>query len=186
MKNSLLLLYFLPALLAAQNWAPVKMGERYNFRQAPADVITQTLWADSMAVVNGDSVWYMNRTIRKCDTHSQWGICAKYYGNQPSLGKKITKPADGHYLLISEDALDIQAFRQKGDSWVFQDSTIASIDSVWAENLFGQVLDSFKSILLSNGGEIHLQKATALRLSPATAALRSPAFKVTLPSASRC
>ena len=147
MKNIvLLLLLFFPSLLAAQNWAPVKIGERYNYRQAPADVITQTLWADSMKVENGDSIWYMNRTIRKCDTCSQWGI---YYGNQPFFWvKKLPNKLMVINLLISEDTLDIQALDKRREL-DFSANTNATIDSVWTENLFGQVPDSFKSILLS-------------------------------------
>jgi hypothetical protein len=115
MKNTFypILLLFVLNSLTAQDWAPVRMGERYNFQQSPADVITQTLWADSVKVVNGDSVWYMNRTVRRCDTCT---LFMEYYGNQPFfLGKEIAKQAYGHYLLIATDTIDFQAFRQRSD-----------------------------------------------------------------------
>ncbi|MEZ4685297.1 MAG: hypothetical protein R3B47_04300 [Bacteroidia bacterium] len=155
----LLLLLVLSLQTTAQHWAPVRMGERYNYQQAPADVITQTLWADSLKVVNGDSVWYMNRTFSYCDScSSTWEI---YFIPSPFfMGEKVRKIADGHYQLIYQDSLDIQAFRQKNESWIFskKDSITATVDSVWAAFLFGQISDSVKSISLSSGGAFSISK----------------------------
>ena len=59
--------------LFSQDWAPMRMGERYNYQQDSAGVITQTLWADSATVINGDSVWYSNMTYAAVkDTFQGW------------------------------------------------------------------------------------------------------------------
>lgn len=145
--------------LSAQGWAPITLSDTFNYQADTASHITHTLWVDSVQVINGDSVFFLNRVVSPCDT------CNVMYQdpllmNQPQfLQRQITKKIDGQYVV--EDSLEFTLFPDAGlhDSWVF-DSTLSILAAVTglAETSVLGTVDSVKIIELSSGESLILSK----------------------------
>ena len=55
----------------SQNYKPLVIGNKYNYIQGNNDIITTTIWIDSIKLSGGDSVYYLNRIITNCDSCSR-------------------------------------------------------------------------------------------------------------------
>ena len=75
--NSILklrLLFIFPLFLlfyfsSAQNWLPVRTGLQSNFNCDTSRILF-SIKIDSVKFNNGDSIYYLNRVVRICDTCS--------------------------------------------------------------------------------------------------------------------
>ncbi|MEZ4688444.1 MAG: hypothetical protein R3B47_21000 [Bacteroidia bacterium] len=167
MKKIIPLLFYTCFIYAslAQNWAPIHPDEKYNYRRDSADVITHTLWVDSIGLVSGDTVMYMNTTLGPCDTCDWSDIFNDFFIQSPHfLQKQIVRIAPAHYQLRDTGLIDLQAFQPVGGTWLLEPRSAVTATVAWARDslLWGQVIDSVKKLSLSDGGTILLSKAYGL------------------------
>ena len=153
-----------PVLSFAQNWQPVHLNWKYNYKTDSSAIITNTIWIDSSEVINGDSVYYLNRIVTHCDTcHAALGgpnPCDSCYAlsNQPQfLQRKITKLANGIFYFNDTSKMVINSLASLNDTWLFDSvaNTSAQVISVATGSVFGTI-DSVKTILLTNGDTLKL------------------------------
>jgi hypothetical protein len=52
---------FLSGMAFTQEWKPLTSNEKFNYRIDSAGYISTTLWIDSIKIMNGDSVFFLNR-----------------------------------------------------------------------------------------------------------------------------
>jgi len=163
MKNllfSFILLVFSINLVESQNWQPVNKFDKYNYQIDTTDYITNTIWADSVEIIEEDSVFYLNRIMTNCDTCSNNED--EYYAlkNQPQfLMRKMIKVSDSLYMFQDTIEFIIKPLLHFGEQWVFdpEQNIQAIISSEGEENIFGS-LDSIKNISLSNGQSFKISK----------------------------
>ena len=156
----LLLILLLSSNIEAQNWKPLNLSDKYNYQIDTADYITNTLWLDSVEVIEDDSVFYMNRIMTMCDTCSDNENDYYALKNQPQfLMRKMIKKSDSLYIFSDTTEFIIKPLSNYADTWIFNEanSISAIITAVIEENIFGQI-DSVKIISLSNGKIIKISK----------------------------
>jgi hypothetical protein len=158
MKVRILMLFFvLPFTLPAQQWQPVSSSEKFNFRIDTANIITTVIGVDSAQLLNGDSVYYLNRVVRKCTGCPEPG---SYLCNQPQflLKEMIMKPG-GLYVFKNPGSFLLKTLAEVNESWIFDTAAAlsAQVTSKAAVQVFGQ-WDSVKTISLSNNQVIKLSK----------------------------
>jgi hypothetical protein len=152
------------AVLQAQSWSPLKVSEKFNFNINGINFITNTIWTDSVKIVAGDSVFYLNRIVTACDT------CPAYFrlSNQPGFLKSrmIRKPG-GIYIFTDPGSVMIKTFAHTGDTWLYDSAgnITAHVISATLEPVFG-TNDSVKEILLSSGYSLRLSKNFGLLQFP--------------------
>lgn len=146
----------------SQNWSPVNAVERFNFQIDTASYISNTLWIDSIAIVNSDSVFYLNKIVSDCfDCPWMYDPLIEFkIANQGQfLQEKIVKTAPDIYRFEGKRTFTLKAHAAMDESWTF-DSTgnvIATIADIFEDDIFGET-DSIKTIQLSNGDTIWLSK----------------------------
>lgn len=168
MKTPLILLAILSSLtISAQNWSPINLNSEYNYKIDTAQLITNTIFVDSISVNNNDSIFYLNRIMTNCDSCSNTNYKLK---NQPQfLMKQVLKKSDSLFVFKDTIEFKIKPLKTLGDSWVF-DSTkniTAIIDSIYTQLVFN-VTDSIKRIYLSNNHFIILSKSFGILQFPFT------------------
>lgn len=148
-------LFFLSAFLfllslssVSQNWKPLNITDKYNYKLGESEVITHTIFADSVLVINGDSVFYLNRIMTNCDTcaNNQYNQFA--LKNQPQfLMRKMTKISDSLYFFQDTSQFCILPHKSLGETWLFDTTKniSAAITVVATAIIFGQT-DSIKQI----------------------------------------
>lgn len=163
MKNSLftfLSLFFLSINLFGQNWKPLNLTDKYNFQFQDSSYISHTIWVDSFDVVNGDSIFFLNRIVRDCDTCSLvWGIEKKLKNQGQFLQKRMLQQIDGSYHFEGERNFIIHTQKAIGEVWNFDilNNITAEISSKTESTVFSE-MDSLMTISLSNGEQILLSK----------------------------
>lgn len=151
----------------AQNWSPVNLSEKYNFQNDTADYITNTIWVDSVSVQNGDSIFYLNRIVKPCDTCQLSSNL--YLANQEQfLQRTIRKENEDKYIFSGQTPFTIFAKADLNDTWLLDtlneiEATISNIQDI---QLFDNQ-DSVKTIALSTGDSILLSKNHGLVYFPA-------------------
>ena len=104
----------------AQNWKPVNQSDKYNYQLSSTDFITNTIKVDSVNVIEGDSILYLNRIVTNCDTCKNNEYNNFALKNQPQfLMRKMIKKSDS--LFVFQDTLEyhIKPLSEWGESWVF-------------------------------------------------------------------
>ena len=146
-------------LLNAQNWAPIKMNEKHNFRHETSSEpnYVNTIWIDSISVLDGDTTFYLNRVAKfvNCD---DWNTCTVDLQAQQFLQKTIRKEEEtGIYYFEGDQNFIIHTQAQIGDTWVFDEENdlIAELFEVTQTELNG-FIDSVKLISLSDGSGLIL------------------------------
>lgn len=172
MKHFLPFIFILIAQLSlGQNWAPINLNSKYNYQVSTASQITNTIWVDSVEVLNSDSTFYLNRIVKfhsacgydlqgQLDTNSNYCDDCVAWKNQPQfLQRKVTKQANGNYHFTDSLSFVINPNAQLNDTWLLDttNSVTATISQVAVETIFGSQ-DSVKTISLSNSGVIKLSK----------------------------
>ena len=164
MKRFIIFLYFITQLLlvSAQNWQPMKSGEIRNYFIDSTNTFT-SLWVDSNSVINTDSIFYLNRILKKVNmdmpSNSFVGI---YVENRtPFYFSKIHYKSNGDAVLQNDSGLSylIKTNAAIGQSWIFdsvnniQAHVVQKIQSL----VLGQV-DSLKTIILDGNDTLILSK----------------------------
>jgi Secretion system C-terminal sorting domain len=165
MKNVLSALAFSLFLLnqsIAQNWAPLNLSDKYNYRAGSAAFITNTIWLDSVTVNGADSVFHLNRIVTACDTcQLHWSGQAYKLTNQGQfLQKTMVKNPSGWFVFDGKSSFTINPNAELGESWLFdtvQNITANILDKSEGMTALG-LPDSVKTIGLSNGGSLLLSK----------------------------
>ena len=64
MKNitTILIMVFALNIASAQNWKPINANLKYNYSDVNC---YYTVWVDSVKCINNDSVFYLNKVIKK-------------------------------------------------------------------------------------------------------------------------
>ncbi len=149
--------------VSAQNWAPVTLSDTFNYQADTASYITHTLWVDSVQVINGDSVFFLNRVVSACDTCA-FSSYRMYLANQPQfLQRRIEKDTNGVYTFEDTLHFSIRSNANLHETWLFDSlrNLSAEVVSMTEVPVFTTV-DSVKTILLSNGDSIVLSKQHGL------------------------
>ena len=158
MKSLTALFFILSGLLVnAQNWKLINAHEVFNYRLSDAISITHSIWVDSSAFNEGDSIYYLNRIVTDCDTcqESSYKLC-----NQSQfLMKEVVFDSDGIYRFQNPDTLEIHSQANLGDTWMFDAylGVTAEVTNMREEEIFGET-DSIKTIMLSYGDVIEISK----------------------------
>jgi hypothetical protein len=165
MKNLTLFLFIIFTFFeaSAQNWRPINTGEVYNYYNDSGNVYI-SIWIDSSKVINSDTVFYLNKVLKKIDTTLINNDYANLYLiNQPQfLLSEFIFSNSGD--LVFRDKKKAKTYLIKtqastNDTWIF-DSTNNIQAQVTQENemsIFGNI-DSVKTILLSSNKEIVISK----------------------------
>jgi hypothetical protein len=140
-------------MIIAQNWSPILVNEKMNYRYSDSSFITNTIWVDSAFYVDNDSIFYLNRVVKDVPDNPEIAL-----RNQPQfLSKFIIKQMYGIYICAYPDNYIIATQFGLGYTWAFTSSINAEITDLLWEEIFG-VQDSVKVISLSDGNEIRLSK----------------------------
>lgn len=153
--------------LQAQNWQPLSSSETSYFQEAGQNVITNSIEVVDRGVVNGDSVFYLSRVMKPCDTCQITSTCQQQNADfcfmlrdqsQFIKGKMIARPG-GIYEFKEPGTFVLNSWAQLNTDWLWNPETqdIAEVVYLSTENVFG-TLDSVKTILISNGDSIRLSK----------------------------
>jgi hypothetical protein len=165
--------FFLLSMIAeAQDWAPVRVGDRYNYSLNHDPLATVTLAIDSFHVnatdsINvslGDTVFFMNRVMcDSCATHySIPGICDTCYGlkNRTQFMRgRVRHTASGAYSFRGPGSVALFVNAHLGAAWLY-DTTAGIRARIISEDtfrIFG-MNDSLKTILLNSGDTVLLSK----------------------------
>ncbi len=163
-KNSLIIFIFSSSFCFAQDWQPIDMGWKYNYKLDASAFITNTIWIDSTEIINGDSVSYLNRIVIHCDTCTASlggpNPCDSCYAlkNQPQfLQIKVTELANGIFYFNDTAKIVINSMAALNDTWLFDsiNNITAQVIAVATDSVFGNI-DSVKTILFTSGDTIKL------------------------------
>jgi len=113
--TGLLIVFTGPAI--GQQWKPLTSNEKFNFRIDTASYISNSIWADSVKIQNGDSVFFLNRVVTGCDTCSNpdWRLC-----NQPQfLQKKMIQKPGGIYIFQDPGTYYLKTLAPLNAAWIF-------------------------------------------------------------------
>jgi hypothetical protein len=162
-KYSFIALVFTPLLLAGQNWRIINPSYKYNYQHDTASYISSTVYVDSVEVVDGDSVFYLNRIMAPCDTCTSlpWGPDNYYLKNQPQfLQRTMIRLDENTWKFHDTTTFYINPKMPQGASWIFDSSLMitAQVESKYLDTAFN-IQDSMKRIVLSNGREFILSRS---------------------------
>ncbi|HEU4717955.1 MAG TPA: T9SS type A sorting domain-containing protein [Bacteroidia bacterium] len=164
MKRSLLFLFLLPAVVTAQNWSPLNLTDKYNYRLGNDPVITQTVWQNGFSAVAGDTVFTLNDIM--CDTCLTWTsgplACDSCYGLLHVAqfeGKQVKQFASGWCNFRDPGSKTIDLFAALNDTWLFDTLNNVTAQVIFAGNsvVLGNA-DSVKTLLLSTGDTLCFSK----------------------------
>jgi hypothetical protein len=164
MKKLFLSLFCIASILVfAQNWSPIQTNEKMNYQHSDSAYISHTIWVDNIDVTATDTTFFLNKVVKDHPTDIE-----KALRNQPQflynamikLENGIYHFTDpGYYILYSQAGLN--------DSWVFDldENLTAQVILLEQEEVFG-ILDSVKTISLSDGSEIKISKSFGILQFP--------------------
>lgn len=150
----------------AQDWALLNPAYRYNYSNDGTDTISNQIRVMQVDTLGPDSFRYeLNLIGVVCDTcpASLGGPCDGCFVrvNQPQfLGYDCIRTGDD-WTFNGVDTFLIKSSASLGDTWVFRNGVIATIDQVWAAEVFG-IQDSLKRVLLSDGDTILLSRLSGI------------------------
>jgi Secretion system C-terminal sorting domain len=169
MKYTLLLSYLLASFgLFSQNWTPVAPGEKLNYRHADSILISHTILIDSVRMDGQDSLFFLNRVVKRCANCLEINGHKAWLRNQGQfLQKVMRKKPNGQYVFEGEKTLLLLPSAAVGTSWVFDadNSISANVLTNQVATVFG-FPDSVKTIALSNGINFQLSKSFGLLSFP--------------------
>ena len=145
----------------SQDWSLLKPGLKYNFTLSNDSLIVATLWIDSIQTYGSDTIYYLNRIVKDCDTCNEWlDNNPKFaYYNQPQFLQKKVYVTDSLCYFISPEKYVLFSKESKGFSWTFDTANAinATIVDMKEVQLF-DTADSIKYILLTSGDTIIISK----------------------------
>nr|NQU89588.1 hypothetical protein [Bacteroidota bacterium] len=170
MKNALLLIALtLPITIFAQNWQPVNPDYIYYFKSDTAELIDNTVKVDSVSNEAGYPVYFLNTVISYCDTcqgsttFSCYFVDADefYFARYPNfLQKEVHLLNAGHIWFRDTGSYVIIPDASTNQSWLYDtlNAVTAWVSQVSSAEILPGVIDSVKTIALSDGDEIILAK----------------------------
>jgi hypothetical protein len=168
MKTRLLISFVLISCFAsAQDWSPVNLTDKYNYRLDNDPVITQTTWQTNYSVNGSDTTFFFNTTF--CD--SCVTIAGDSFYAQRNLprffGYRVLKTAGGICNFRDPGSRMIELFAQLNDTWLFD-----TLNNVTAQVIFSGTSfvmnnsDSVKTLLLSSGDTVQFSKNYGITIWP--------------------
>ena len=156
----IILILFLSINIFAQNWQPVNKTYIYNYQIDTTDYITNTIKVDSVEIIEGDSVFYFNRIMTNCDTCSNNEDNYFALKNQPQfLMREMVKKSDSLFIFQDTSEFIIMPLLKFGQSWIYnEENNISAVISYEGETEIFDIVDSVKTISLSNGKTITISK----------------------------
>jgi hypothetical protein len=144
----------------AQEWKPVNRNEKYNYQLA-TNTYYATIWVDSLKVINNDSIFYLNKIIKKV-ANGTYGINGYYLNNQSQFFlSKLINTSSGNILMEEDSSIKflIKPNANLYETWVFDSikNDTASVIDISTRNIFG-FIDSVKTIALSSNDTIVISK----------------------------
>lgn len=159
-KNLLLFLFFVPFFTNAQEWNPINLHDKYNYQIETANYISHTIWVDSVDLVDGDSIFYLNRIVVDCPNCDP-NFPNKYkIANQGQfLQEKMIKKQNGGYRFEGNQTFFLKPKTSLNESWIYDSmqNIQATVILIAEEDVLGNI-DSVKTILLSNNDTLLLSK----------------------------
>lgn len=161
LSTLLLTIYF--GLNSSAQWHIINLNEKYNFFHSSQtdSIVRTTVWVDSTKVINGDSVYYLNKVFKKGGF-----VSTPFSQNQiliinqtQFLKSKITFLANNVQQIAGDKSYYINGNCSIGDNWIFDSiaNTNAICDSLFEINILG-FTDSVKRILINLTDTILLSK----------------------------
>jgi hypothetical protein len=161
-----LLLFFSIFSLNAQNWKPFNSADKYNY--FIAQVPYATVWVDSAKILGTDSVFFLNKVLKKINQTSP-PVESHYLLNQSQcfLSEMIYQSNGETVLKDGLTKLHLKTLASLNESWVFDSvvGDIASVISITTATLFGQT-DSVKIIKISSNDTIIISKNFGIIMFP--------------------
>lgn len=141
-------------ILHAQNWKPLNLQEKFNYTHNNAGYITHFIWATSSEIVNGDSLYQLNRVV---DVYEPIPEYMTIDGSQ-FLMREMLFTEQGLIRFQNEDTFNILSHAEIGETWNFNDDGMtAEIVGKIPVSIFGES-DSIKTIVLSSNDTIIISK----------------------------
>lgn len=155
-----LLLMGFAVFMNGQNWQPVNLGNSYNYILGDGEIITNVIKIDSVEIIDGDSVYYFNRIMTNCDTCSNNDNGDFALRNQPQfMMRKMIKKSDSLLVFADPEEFILRPLADVDETWTFDSvNAITATCSSIEEATVLVVLDSLKTITLSNSKQILLSK----------------------------
>ena len=161
MKKTLtFILFALPIICFSQNWSLINANDQYHYKSDTADYISNTIFADSLAVNGNDTLFYLNRVVKNCPQCDTAHPKRFKIANQGQfLQKEITKLSDGSYRFVGDREFFLYPHWKVGQPWIFDtvQNSIAQIDTIYTGEVFG-VPDSIKRVSTDVGDIITISK----------------------------
>ncbi len=156
------LLIFSFSFCFSQNWSPINASEKFNYQIDTTSYISNTLWVDSIKIINADSLFYLNKVVLDCfdcpwifDSLTDYKIANQ---NQ-FLQERILKEEPDIYHFEGEKTFTLRTHSNLNENWIFDatNNIIATVVEVYEEEIISEI-DSIKVIHLSSNDTIWLSK----------------------------
>ncbi len=168
MKTNFILFLFsllIGNVLSAQNWSPLNVDETFYFDSGGADLTG--IRVDSVAMVEGDTVWYTNlfaeihpeipaESIFCSEPDAETAILEAGF-----LQFEVIPSEDGVFQFQNPDTFSIHTLAPVGASWVFAETGEETITATVSDIVYTEVLgqpDSVKMIGLSDDRTVQLSQ----------------------------
>mgnify|MGYP006265976067 CR=1 FL=1 len=141
-----------PLVLSAQNWQPLKAGNRYHY-QTPGDSLVVSLWIDSVQFVMGDSLFALNRRVVLPDP---FPVELRLATQEPHfLMRDMRNEGDSLFVMRDTTIYRWYAHRPVGSSWTFAPALgLTATVEARLDTLVLGLPDSLQRLRLSNGQRI--------------------------------
>lgn len=162
---------FVTLSFQAQDWHLVRSESQLNYRLDTADFISQTVSVKAVEVLNGDSIFQLNRIVEDCPECTTNGSEFPCWNeefvvlNRPSiLGLEVLSTDTGFHL-VDEETWYFPKDLSVGESWELKDGCTAQLGYVTSGTTFS-TSDSVRNITTDNGEIIQWSKAFGLLQFP--------------------
>lgn len=136
--------------------------DKFNYRLDNDEVVTATIWADSVQVTGNDSVFFLNRIM--CDTcvtivggPNPCDTCYAAKNRPQFFQRQVSVLSNGVVNLRDTGNIVIKTLANLNDSWLFDSiqNISATVIAVGMDSVLGNY-DSLKTILLTSGDTIKI------------------------------
>lgn len=152
--------------LIAQNWSPLNTEETFYYDSGGEDLTG--IRVDSVAVVEGDTVWYTNLLVElQPDLEFNPILCSEFDAEGAIMRAgfmqfEIHAQEAGIYKFQNPDTFEIHAQAAIGSEWIYsvlygEEVVTATVTEAVSSEVLGEP-DSVKTISLSDGRNILLSK----------------------------
>ncbi len=155
--------------LAGQNWAPINSAEKFHYTDGVGALISNTLFVDSVLISGNDSLFYLNLILSACNTCdiTSFGLspnlcnsseCVLEKNQSQFMGSTIQVSDNAWSFILDSDTIIIKPQEGLGETWTYDNQSIAEVVELDFVEVFTGVFDSTKTILCTNGDEYLLSK----------------------------